>query len=163
MKKDIVEKEIKYQNHLPQQVYIICFLFNSNTKQDENELKELKRRGTEIKNKVVLAEIETRECEEKLIRLCSELPNYTSPDTPIGDYDKAEIIIEKLKPEFSFKAQTYKELGKKLNLFDIEKGSTLAGTKFTVLQNVYFYLFIYLYIYSIGISKFRISVITIWS
>lgn len=100
-------------------------------------IEELKRRGTEIKNQVVLAEIETRECEQKLIKLCSELPNNTSPESPIGDYDKAQIIKEKPKPEFNFKPKTYKELGKKLNLFDIMKGSTLAGTKFTVFQNVF--------------------------
>ena len=65
------------------------------------------------------------------------LPNWTSPDVPVGDDDNANMEIARFgePTRFDFKPKDHVELGATLDLIDFEAGAKVAGTKFYFLKN----------------------------
>ncbi len=112
--------------------------------------------GREIKDKIKKLEedcdLVTREYQE----LMDWLPNLLSPDTPIGKdasdnleikawrLDEGYLPKEKLgkaefsgqfMPLFDFKAKDHIELGKELDIIDLEQSAKVSGSRFYYLKN----------------------------
>ncbi len=93
----------------------------------EQMLKEMKDVSTKLKNGA--DEITALEVEWKKLQLL--IPSIPSPKVPEGKDDTENVEIRtwgKIK-EFSFTPKSHIELGKALDIIDIERGVNIAGTR----------------------------------
>ncbi|SDB67520.1 seryl-tRNA synthetase [Pseudomonas sp. NFACC23-1] len=69
--------------------------------------------------------------------LSRQLPNWTSPDVPVGrdDEDNLTLRVKGIIPEFEFSPKDHVQLGKELDLIDFESGTKVSGSKFYFLKN----------------------------
>ncbi len=67
----------------------------------------------------------------------AEVPNITSPDTPVGKSDADNVEVGKFGtlPEFNFTPRTHIELGKMLDILDLERGAKISGYRGYYLKN----------------------------
>jgi seryl-tRNA synthetase len=105
----------------------------SKSKPDAKTIKELQVFKEQIKK--LIAELKATE-EEYLNLMCS-VPTVTSEDTPIGkdDNENREIYHWGEIPKFSFPAKDHIQLGKDLDILDMEKGVKVAGYRGYYVKN----------------------------
>lgn len=86
-------------------------------------------KAKEIKVKTEELEPVCREAREKFDRLMAGAPMVPSPDTPIGksEVDNVEVATWGEKKLFNFSPKTHIELGKALDILDLERGAKVAG------------------------------------
>ena len=84
--------------------------------------------GDEIKS----LEISSNELKLKLISNLEEIPNIPDSSVPIGIDENDNVIVREWgeKPIFNFKEKPHLELGKSLNLIDMERGAKISGSGF---------------------------------
>lgn len=106
---------------------------NSKTKPTPEIIKAMKTLGEELNT----LEMNLRVIEDELNNLLYQLPNMNWADTPIGASDQDNKIIRTVgeMPEFDFMALDHSELGQRLDLIDVEKGTALSGNRFWYLKN----------------------------
>lgn len=106
---------------------------NSKTKPTPEIIIAMKTLGEELNN----LEMNLRVIEDELNNLLYQLPNMNWIDTPIGASDQDNKIIRTVgeMPEFDFMALDHSELGQRLDLIDVEKGTALSGNRFWYLKN----------------------------
>lgn len=106
---------------------------NSKTKPTPEIIIAMKTLGEELNN----LEMNLRVIEDELNNLLYQLPNMNWIDTPIGASDQDNKIIKTVgeMPEFDFMALDHSELGQRLDLIDVEKGTALSGNRFWYLKN----------------------------
>ena len=99
-----------------------------NGEQSEEKIKQMRVLGDEIKS----LEIELNELKVKLLSKLEEIPNLPNQSVPIGKDEKDNVIVREWgkKPVFNFKEKTHLELGKSLNLIDLERGAKISGSGF---------------------------------
>lgn len=104
----------------------------------ENDRLELKRNlGRKLREEITQLESELNEIRSSLYNIVEKLPNLTHKNVPIGVDDKADRIIKNGDaplPVFNFKPQDHLDLGKNLNIIDMEAGSKVAGSGFYFLK-----------------------------
>lgn len=93
------------------------------------ERADILEKAKEIKAKTEELEPKCREAKEYFDRLMTEAPMVPSSDTPIGrsDADNVEIETWGEIPRFDFVPRTHIELGKMLDILDLERGTKVAG------------------------------------
>ncbi len=96
-----------------------------------------KTRGKNIKEELKKIEEELKTVEAELNRLLSFVPNVPLDEVPIGKdaTGNKEIKTWGKVPKFDFKPKTHIELGKDLDLFDLERGSKISGYRGYFLKN----------------------------
>lgn len=69
--------------------------------------------------------------------LMAAVPNIVSPDTPVGKSAKenVEILKHGTLPEFEFTPRTHIDLGKMLDILDLERGAKVSGYRGYYLKN----------------------------
>ena len=90
------------------------------------------------KNQQGIAELlkEYEKTEKELMEEVLFVPNFTSPESPIGDETKNKIIFKNKEiPQFDFETKSHLELAENLNLLDFTSASKVAGAKFVYLKN----------------------------
>jgi len=94
----------------------------------QNKIKEMRTLGDEIKS----LEISSNELKLKLISNLEEIPNIPDSSVPIGINENDNVIVREWgeKPVFNFKEKSHLELGKSLNLIDMERGAKISGSGF---------------------------------
>ena len=94
----------------------------------QNKIKEMRTLGDEIKS----LEISSNELKLKLISNLEEIPNMPDNSVPIGIDENDNVIVREWgeKPVFNFKEKSHLELGKSLNLIDMERGAKISGSGF---------------------------------
>ncbi len=94
----------------------------------QNKIKEMRTLGDEIKS----LEISSNELKLKLISNLEEIPNLPDRSVPIGIDENDNVIIREWgeKLVFNFKEKSHLELGKSLNLIDMERGAKISGSGF---------------------------------
>ncbi len=112
---------------------------NSSSSDLKKKLEELTQRGTYLSEKI--SEITSK---QELAKLAADsamnsLSNIVQNDAPIGD-EKDFKIIETIGKPRDFKAEgieikDHVEIGKELNLIDIERGAKVSGSRFYYLVN----------------------------
>ena len=97
-------------------------------KDTQNKIKEMRTLGGEIKS----LEISSNELKLKLISNLEEIPNIPDSSVPIGIDENDNVIVREWgeKPVFNFKEKHHLELGKSLNLIDMERGAKISGSGF---------------------------------
>lgn len=94
-------------------------------------------KGQMIKKKLAELEPDFRVTEKEYTALMAKVPTFPSPDTPIGksDKDNKEVYQKGKKPKFDFTPKTHLELGKSLDILDLERGAKVAGYRGYYLKN----------------------------
>ncbi len=80
---------------------------------------------------------ELKWAEQKFEELMLKVPTVPSPDTPVGKDgdDNKEISRHGKIPQFKFKPKDHIELGKSLDILDLERGAKVAGYRGYYLKN----------------------------
>lgn len=93
--------------------------------------------GKEIKIKLGELVPQLEKAEEQYRQLMLQMPNLPSSDTPIGKTDQENRVVSTWgkPPQFDFSPLDHIELGKKLDLIDLEKGAQTAGFRGYYLKN----------------------------
>ncbi len=93
--------------------------------------------GKAIKDELAAKEAQLAEIEAKFMAEARTIPNYASPEAPIGKEDKDNLAIKfvGVPPKFPFKAKDHVQLGEELDILDFDKGAKVAGQKFYYIKN----------------------------
>jgi len=95
---------------------------NQLTKEDHEE-------GLRIKEEIKKIEPQLKEAEEEFKKLMYEVPNFPADDVPYGEGEKDNIVVREVGelPKFDFEPKDHAQIGKDLNLIDLERGVKLGG------------------------------------
>lgn len=93
--------------------------------------------GKKIKEKTAELENNLKEIEASYFDLMVRVPTIPSPDTPVGKSEDENVEIEKWGTPrvFDFKPKTHIELGRDLELLDLERGAKIAGYRGYFVRN----------------------------
>jgi len=104
---------------------------------DDGERKSAIEKGKGIKDKLAELEPKFAEANFKFEELMVKVPTVPSPDTPVGksDADNVEIYRWGEPKKFDFKPKDHIELGKSLDILDLEKGAKVGGFRGYYVKN----------------------------
>ena len=104
----------------------------------DNETRQLYiQEGKEIKEALAEKEARLTVLDEQFKKEVMTIPNYASPEAPIGKEDKDSLAIKFYgePTHFSFKAKDHVQLGEELDILDFDKGAKVSGQKFYYIKN----------------------------
>lgn len=86
-------------------------------------------RGRAIKEELDVLEAQLREVEERYQHMMIYVPNIPATDAPVGPNSDANVEIKKWGeiPQFGFEGKDHVELGKALDILDLEAGTKASG------------------------------------
>ncbi len=98
---------------------------------------ELINEGKVLKDKLIALESELNKIMAEFEEIMLKVPNIISSDTPIGKDDKDNKEVAKWGeiPKFKFKIKDHQQLGKDLDLLDIDRGVKVSGFRGYYLKN----------------------------
>ncbi len=98
---------------------------------------EIIAKGKEIKMKLDEREPFLEAIQTEFDVLMANVPNIVSPDTPLGksDAENVEVFNSGAVPTFAFPPRTHIELGKMLDILDLERGTKVSGYRGYYLKN----------------------------
>jgi len=101
------------------------------------EQKEIIKKGKKVKEKLVRLEPEYAKIKHSFDTLMARVPIVPSPDTPIGKSDKDNVEVYKWgkPPKFDFTPKNHIELGRELDILDLERGAKVAGYRGYYVKN----------------------------
>jgi seryl-tRNA synthetase len=98
---------------------------------------ELIKNGKEVK--MLIAEVVGRykNVEQEFEELMMYVPNIPAKDTPKGKDESDNVVVDEYgkKPDFKFKIRDHVELGKMLDILDLERGVKVSGFRGYFLKN----------------------------
>ena len=104
----------------------------------DNETRQLYiQEGKEIKEALAEKEARLTVLDDQFKKEVMTIPNYASPEAPIGKEDKDSLAIKFYgePTRFSFKAKDHVQLGEELDILDFDKGAKVSGQKFYYIKN----------------------------
>ena len=104
----------------------------------DNETRQLYiQEGKEIKEALAEKEARLTVLDEQFKKEVMTIPNYASPEAPIGKEDKDSLAMKFYgePTRFSFKAKDHVQLGEELDILDFDKGAKVSGQKFYYIKN----------------------------
>lgn len=105
---------------------------SSKTKPDEATIQAMKALGAELNT----LEQDLKDKEQELNLLLWQIPNINALNVPVGGEEDSVVIKTVGKtPEFSFPVLDHADLGKNLDLIDMEQGAKVSGARFWYLKN----------------------------
>ena len=95
---------------------------------------ELMDRMQRVSGEIKELDKELAEIDEKQVKFTYTIPNKLHDTTPVGESEDDNVEIRKWgEPrKFDFTPKSHDELGVNLDILDFERGSKLAGSRFTV-------------------------------
>lgn len=90
----------------------------------------------ELKEKQQACEEQLREAEVAFQAMALQVPNAPHATTPIGASEDDNQVVDHWgeRPTFEFEPQAHWDLGEKLGILDLERGTKLSGSGFYVLK-----------------------------
>lgn len=118
----------------------------------DDERKEIIEKGKEIKEKLEIKEPQFKKIKEEFDQLMVKVPNVVSADTPVGKSEEDNVETEKHGeiPAFDFPVKDHIQIGKDLDILDLEKGTKIAGFRGYYLKNEGASLVMALMLYSLN-------------
>jgi|APSaa5957512535_1039671.scaffolds.fasta_scaffold07604_6 seryl-tRNA synthetase len=103
-------------------------------KPDKAELAEIKSLSILIKEKEKIKKEDEKALTNKLL----EIPNITDDSVPVGTNESDNTVIKKVGQikDFGFKILDHVEIGKNLNLFDLEVAAKITGARFNLYKGL---------------------------
>ena len=104
---------------------------------DKDEREKLIEQGKAAKEKMAAAEPEYKELKRQFEELMVKVPVIPSPDTPIGKDDSENKEIHRWGeiPKFDFVPKNHIEIGKQLDILDLERGAKVGGYRGYYVKN----------------------------
>ncbi|MBI5875845.1 MAG: serine--tRNA ligase [Deltaproteobacteria bacterium] len=95
---------------------------------------DLKVKAKDISNTIKTQETSLNEYEEKVKNALLIIPNIPHSSVPLGKTSDDNVEIRKggSLPNFTFTPREHGEIGERLGILDFERGSKLAGARFTL-------------------------------
>ena len=92
----------------------------------------------ELSGEIKELDVQVAEIDEKLRDFMLRIPNIPSDKSPIGtdDSDNVEIRRWSEPRNFDFEAKPHWDIGTNLDILDFERGTKIAGTRFTVYKGL---------------------------
>lgn len=89
-----------------------------------------------IKESAKLLEDEMKKIDAEFDNLLLPIPNIPSSDTPVGSDETGNKVIRQVgkTPNFNFIPKEHWELGKSLDVIDIERSAQISGARFSYLK-----------------------------
>ncbi|MBB3110310.1 seryl-tRNA synthetase [Paenibacillus phyllosphaerae] len=106
-------------------------------KEGRHEEAEVVKQEASRRNVTLAREEELlKQVEAEYEELMLYVPNFYSPDTPIGASDADNVEVRRVgeQPQFEYAAKDHVALGEELGLIDLERGVKIAGSRHYVLQ-----------------------------
>lgn len=105
----------------------------SKTKPTADEIKK----GKSLNQKIKELKDKYEEKVQAYQAIFYQIPNLTHKDVPEGDNESGNVSRKQVgkKPEFDFKPKDHIELGKSLDIIDVEKSAEVSGSRFCYLKN----------------------------
>lgn len=106
----------------------------TDNKNIDNQIKE---KGKKIKEEINKVEKDLKEIEYRYLTLLNQVPTIPAPDTPIGKDDSENVEVYKYgeKKVFDFEPKDHIQLGKELDIIDMDRGAKVAGYRGYYLKN----------------------------
>ena len=106
-------------------------------KMEQEERMKLVEEGKAIKEELQNAEGEYNKVDAEFGEKAKKIPNYASPEAPVGKEDKDSLAVKFVgEPrKFNFKAKDHVELGESLDILDFDTGAKVSGQKFYYIKN----------------------------
>src|SRR6056297_1340557 len=66
-----------------------------------------------------------------------QVPNIPASKVPEGESEEDNVVIDQWgeKPDFDFEPKDHLEIGRNLNLIDVERAAKVSGSRFSYLKN----------------------------
>lgn len=93
--------------------------------------------GKNLKDQISIKEKECEDVEKEYMSLMVLVPTIPSPDTPVGKDESENVETERhgTIPTFDFTPKTHIELGKLLDVLDLERGAKVGGYRAYFVKN----------------------------
>lgn len=105
-------------------------------KAEKKEKEKLLKEMSEVKEEIKTLEPEIQKLEDQIDALAIFIPNPPLDSTPDGtEADNKPCKTHGEKPKFDFEPKDHIELGKNLDIIDLERGTRTSGTRFYYLKN----------------------------
>jgi len=94
---------------------------------------EIRQRAGELKREIHKYEEELGKIERELNLLLLEVPNLYHASVPVGADETGNLELRAWgeQPKFDFEVKPHYEVGEKLGILDFERGTKVAGSRFT--------------------------------
>ncbi len=94
-------------------------------------------RGKQIKVELETANAELNIVEDEYKSLMIKVPNIPSSDTPVGknETENVEVFRSSEPPKFDFTVKDHIQIGKELDILDLERGAKVGGYRSYYLKN----------------------------
>ena len=127
--KDVEAKKAK-QNEITKQIPAM--------KKNGEDTTEIFAQMKELSNEIKADDEEVRNIDEKLRDYMLRIPNIPSEKAPVGVDDSCNVEVRRVGTprEFDFEAKAHWDIGTDLNILDFERGTKIAGTRFTVYKGL---------------------------
>lgn len=125
-----VEKKKATQNEISKKIPTM----KKNGEDTSSIFKEMK----ELSNEIKADDDKVREIDAQLRDFMLRIPNIPSDDCPAGkdDTENREMRKNGTPREFSFEPKAHWDIGTNLDILDFERGTKIAGTRFTVYKGL---------------------------
>ena len=137
-----IAKDMEKRSELLQAVDALRMKRNENAqkmkgKMDKEARAVLIAEGKSIKEELSKLEAELSEVEKVFFAEAQTIPNYASPEAPVGKEDKDSLAIKFYgePPKFSFTPKDHVALGEALDILDFDNGAKVSGQKFYYIKN----------------------------
>ncbi|MCI5604167.1 MAG: serine--tRNA ligase [Clostridia bacterium] len=92
----------------------------------------------ELSNEIKADDEKVRDIDEKLRDYMLRIPNIPNDEVPVGADDSDNIEIRKFgePTKFDFEPKAHWDIGTDLDILDFERGTKIAGTRFTVYKGI---------------------------
>ena len=137
-----IAKDMEKRSELLQAVDALRMKRNENAqkmkgKMDKEARAVLIAEGKSIKEELSKLEAELSEAEKVFFAEAQTIPNYASPEAPVGKEDKDSLAIKFYgePPKFSFTPKDHVALGEALDILDFDNGAKVSGQKFYYIKN----------------------------
>ena len=92
----------------------------------------------ELSEQIKVLDEGVKAIDEKLKDILLGIPNTPCSDTPVGDSDEDNLEIRKWgdPTKFDFEPKAHWDIGVNLDIFDFERATKIAGTRFTILKGM---------------------------
>ena len=106
-------------------------------KLDQETRQALIEEGKAIKEELAAKESELSAIDQVFQEEVRTIPNYYSPEAPVGKEDKDNLAVKFYgePTRFPFKAKDHVQLGEDLDILDFENGAKVSGQKFYYIKN----------------------------
>jgi seryl-tRNA synthetase len=102
----------------------------------EQERAALIEAVSSVKEQVQALEAELAPVATEFAQLLYQVPNVTDPAMPVGKGEEENVVIKEVgeKPKMDFTPKEHWELGKELDILDVEKAAEVSGARFWYLK-----------------------------